>query len=209
MSNERGGCYTVIMKIILRLIAVLAVAAIGFAVFLGVYGGKDTVTYQEEVAIVLGGGVLCNNDDGRPNEVLRRRLDKTIEYHKQNPTAKIIVTGGDEKSDCGSEAIIMQKYLIEHNISEDIILVEDRATSTTENFRYAREIMQEQNLAYAVAITSRSHIFRAVQNAQRMGLSVQTLHATEPWYSLPFAYGYEVPRTLLFLASPPRAVEVE
>jgi uncharacterized SAM-binding protein YcdF (DUF218 family) len=198
------------MKIILGLIGLLLIATIGFAIFLGVYGGRDTVKYDEEVAIVLGAEIFCSHDgDAQPSVVLQQRLEKAVEYHKKNPTAKIIVSGGNEKDVCDTEAAVMKKYLIEHNVPEDVVLVEDHATSTTENFELSRKIMQEQGLTRAVIITSRSHMFRAANTAQRVGISARHLAAAEPWYLWPLTYGYEVPRNLLYLINPPAAVEVE
>ena len=198
------------MKILRRLIWLAVMSAIVFAVLLGIEGGKDTVTYEEDVAIVLGGGIACGqNGRAQPKEVLKRRLDKAVEYHQKNPTAKIIVSGGNEKEQCETEAEVMRIYLIEHNVPRNLILVEDQATSTEENFRFSREIMQKHNLAYATVITSHSHMFRAIRTAQLMGISAKRLGASEPWYLWPLTYGYEVPRTLMFLINPPKAVEVK
>ena len=198
------------MKIFLGLLVTLFVAALGLAIFLGVYGGKDTVTYEEEVALVLGSSIFCSHDDeAYPSVVLKNRLDTAIEYHKKNPTAKIIVTGGNEKDLCESEAEVMKLYLTERDVPADLILIEDKSTSTTENFKFSREIMQQHNLNYAVIITSRSHMFRAERTAQRMGVTAKKLSAPEPWYMWPLVYGYETPRTMLFMVHPPEAVRVE
>lgn len=179
-------------------------------VFLGIKGGENTVTYKEDVAIVLGGGIACgHNEEARPKEVLRRRLDKAVQYHIENPKAKIIVTGGNEKGECETEAAVMKKYLIERNVPEKLILLEDRATSTEENFRFSREIMQKNNLAYATVITSRSHMYRAMKTAQRVGVPAKQLASSEPWYLWPITYGYEALRTLAFFANPPKAVGIE
>jgi uncharacterized SAM-binding protein YcdF (DUF218 family) len=198
------------MKLIRRLVWLVVMAAVAFAVFLGVEGGKNTVVYDEDVAIVLGGGIACGADEAaRPKEVLKRRLDKAVEYHGKNPKAKIIVSGGNEKNKCETEAEVMKKYLIEHNVPENLILVEDRATSTEENFRFSREIMQANGLSHAVVITSRSHMYRAIRTAQRVGISAKQLAASEPWYIIPLNYGYEVFQTVMFFVNPPKAVEVE
>jgi len=183
----------------MRVVWALVVLGVGFAVFLGIYGGRDTVKYDEDVAIVLGNGIVCGQDDqGEPNDVLGARLDKAVEYHERNPEAKIIVAGGNERNLCESEAAVMKKYLIRHNVREEIILLEDRSSSTAENLRFSREIMREQGLERAVIITSRSHMFRAAQNAERLGMAAKRLAAPEPWYRIPLVYGYEVVRTTWF-----------
>ncbi len=82
-------------KFIFWLIGLVFIASLGFAVYLGWYGSQDTVSWDEDVAIVLGARVFCGNDhEPRPSETLLRRLDKAvgrnndlgrIYHHRQKP----------------------------------------------------------------------------------------------------------------------------
>ncbi len=170
----------------------LLVSAIYFALFLFLliliysgfvylYGGNDTVTYEEDAVIVLGTTVLGDE----PSEDLKVRLDQAVEYSKKNPDALIIVTGGQSTEENKSEAYVMNKYLSYEGIDKEKIIMEDRATNTVENFEYSLEILNsELGENYQVAyITNDFHIFRAGILAKDAGITHAThYHGDTPWY---------------------------
>lgn len=153
------------------LIAGLSVAVV-FSSFLIFYGKSDNVTYREDAVIVLGAAVHGKT----PSLTLKRRLDKAVEYHDQNPDAVIIVSGGQGNGEDITEAEAMETYLIEHGIAADKIVKEENATSTYENFTFSKEILDEQlEGEYTAAfITNEYHTLRASLCAKRVGIENTT-----------------------------------
>ncbi len=168
---------------IVRLLAGSVLAAVLLLLLGGgvlfVAGWQDTATFEEDAVIVLG----CAVEGMEPSEQLRCRLDTALEYHRQNPSASIIVTGGQGSDENDTEAAVMARYLIAGGVPEEQILLEDRATSTKENFEYSAEILEEQLPAGSSVcfITSDFHIFRSGRLAKQAGIhGAAHLHAPTP-----------------------------
>ncbi len=159
---------------------------VGISLFLGIYGNYDTVDYQEDALVVLGAAVHGE----KVSLPLQYRLDQAIEYTKQNPDALIVVTGGRGPQESVSEAYAMEQYLLNHGVS-NVILKEEHATSTYENFCYSKEILEEMlGETYQIAfVTNDFHIYRSHQNAKKAGFETATyLHGKTAWYNLVHNY---------------------
>ncbi len=156
---------------------------IAYSIFVYAYGSNDNVSYEEHAVIVLG--TTVNGDE--PSTDLKNRLEATIEYCEQNPDAVVIVTGGQGTEENDTEASVMARYLIDAGLPNDKILMEDRATSTVENFQYSIDILNKQpgeyeNIAY---ISNDFHIFRAGILAKDAGFDNTThYHGDTPWYMI-------------------------
>ncbi len=157
------------------LITGLSIAVV-FSSFLILYGKSDTATYQEDAVIVLGAAVHGKT----PSLTLKKRLDKAIEYNKQNPDAIIIVSGGQGQGEDITEAEAMEKYLIDKGIPANRIIKETSATSTYENFELSKEILTEKfGNDYTVCfITNEYHIFRSSLCSKTAGYNdISYLHS--------------------------------
>ena len=74
-----------------------------------------------------------------PSLTLKSRLDTAIEYlNITKDDTYIVVSGGQGNGENISEAKAMQRYLIQKGIEEEKIILEDKSTSTNENFKYSR-----------------------------------------------------------------------
>ena len=73
-----------------------------------------------EYIIVLGAQMR----DWGPSVVYKARLDSAVEYLKNNPDTKVIVTGGQGANESISEGEGGQEYLLAQGINKDRILVE-------------------------------------------------------------------------------------
>ena len=154
---------------------------VSMMLFLIIYGNVDNVTYDEDALIVLGAGLRGET----PTDTLKMRLDTAVEYHKRNPDAIIVVTGGQGKDEMIEESTAMERYLIMKGVPGDVIVKEMKSTSTYENFLFAKEILDElfdgpYKAAYA---TSDYHIFRAGTLAKDIGFeSLTHCHGMSTWY---------------------------
>ncbi|WP_232726111.1 YdcF family protein [Bacillus sp. FJAT-42315] len=108
---------------------------------------------------------------------LQYRVSKALDYLKENPEAKVIVSGGQGSGEDITEAEAMKRFFIENGISKDHILVEDESTSTYENIIFSK---QKFNIKEAVIVTSDFHLYRAKKLAEKQGIKTYPLAAPTP-----------------------------
>lgn len=170
--------------------------------FLAYQGTADEVTYEEDAVIVLGAAVQGD----RVSSILAARLNEAAEYAAQNEDALIIVSGGQGPQENLTEAAAMETYLIAKGIPQERIIKEEQATSTFENFKYSREILDsrfgnnEQSESdvksgagtasgYTCAyITNEFHCYRAGEIAEDAGLDAKGISVRTEWWKLPVNY---------------------
>lgn len=153
------------------------------------YGTHDTANYNEDILIVLGAAVHGET----PSNALINRLDAAVEYLNENIGASVIVTGGQGAQENVTEAAAMEKYLTEHGIAKERIIKEEKATSTSENYRYSKEIIDEHfPSAEIVTITNDFHVYRAKRLAAIEGLETSTMHAKTPLSGIAAMYLREI-----------------
>lgn len=119
-----------------------------------------------------------------PSEVLRRRLDKAVEYLKENPETLAVVSGGQGSNEVISEASGMRQYLLDAGIEEERILVEERSANTCENLAFSAELLDKENSS-VVIVTNNFHVFRALKIAVKQGYHAQGLAAGSVIWMLP------------------------
>lgn len=115
-------------------------------------------TTPETPIVVLGNGL---NHDGSVHPNLENRLAAAEELAEQRPQAPVMVSGGPTATGA-VEAEAMRDWLVDRGISEDRIIVEDRANSTVSNARFSRQLLPEASSV--IVVTSENHIHRAVMN---------------------------------------------
>ena len=123
-----------------------------------------------DVVMVLGAALKGRE----PSDTLARRLDTAMEYARDNPDALILVCGGQGAQEEIPESHAMREYLIGHGIDESRILIEDKSTSTRENFANSKKILDErfgEGNYTTVFVTNDYHILRAQITARAAGMS--------------------------------------
>ncbi len=169
--------------VIKGVVAVGLASVVGVVSFVYIYGKTDSVTYKEDAVVVLGAGIKGE----QISRTLKNRLDVAIEYYRKNPNAVIVVTGGQGHDEVIPESLAMQRYLLSQGIPESSILKEDKSTSTDENFRFAKQILDEYfKREYRVLFVSDDfHIYRANISAENEDFeNIGHLHSTAPFYTL-------------------------
>jgi len=147
------------------------------------YGSHDDVTYQEDVILVLGGGIHGEEI----STDLQNRLDTALILHEINPTAIIVVSGGQGSGENITEALAMERYLIKNGVDPSLILKEERSTSTHENFVFTKKLLDTHfDGSYTVAyVTSDFHIFRAGCLAHHAGFTnITHAHGNTTFYTI-------------------------
>ena len=135
-----------------------------------------------DAVIVLGAGI-------RGEEVrllLAKRLNAAIEYQKDNPEAIIIVSGGQGDGETITEAEAMKRYLVDHGVAESSVIKEEASTSTQENFRFSKLLLDDlfTEEPYCVFVTSSFHVYRATRVAAKEGLNAAGIGSHTEWYAL-------------------------
>jgi len=165
-----------------------------FSGFLAVYGNRDTAQYDEDVVIVLGAGIRGE----KVGPSLALRLDKAVEYHKKNPRALLIVSGGKGTQEHITEALAMERYLLERGVPVKQIVKEEKSTTTYENFLFSGELLKQifPQGCSTVFITSDFHVYRAEKMAQTTGITVRHIGSNTSWYNIPVNYIREIPAVI-------------
>ena len=152
----------------------LPLAAVGLVCFVVleavVYSGaarKDTE--PADYIIVLGAGLRGD----QMSLTLLRRMEAALAC-VQGET--IVVSGGQGRNETIPEAQAMGDWLLRQGFPEERIIREGRSTSTMENLRYARELIEAdsdrpiEELRVKI-VSSDYHCFRAQMLARRAGFA--------------------------------------
>lgn len=137
--------------------------------FIAVNGISNRGDFSEDALIVLG----CGLHGSTPSANLKDRLDTAVKYYASNPSAVIVVSGGQGPQEDIPEAKAMYDYLVKYGVPEDNIYMEDKSSSTDENFRFSKKILDDVlGDDYSTAfITNDFHIYRAGCIAKLNGLN--------------------------------------
>jgi len=124
-----------------------------------------------------------------PTRPTRAQIELAIEWWRQFPHAKLIMSTGDNQFLGINNSTVMAEYAMRLGVPRESIIEEDRSRNTYQNLAYSMEIIQAQGLAQPTLVTIDLYTRRAVATANRLGwrdfywLSVYS--AGEP------AYGYK------------------
>ena len=143
-------------------------------------GFKEDAEPGADYCIVLG----AQWKKSGPSDVLRRRLDRAVEYLKENPNTIVIVSGGQGSDEVIAEAAGMRQYLMDAGIEEERIRLEDKSTSTRENLAFSAGFIDKEN-GRTVIVTNNFHVFRAVKIAEKQGYQAEGLAADSVVWMVP------------------------
>ena len=147
-------------------LALIAALLLGFSLFtvletMVVRGSfADESDAPVSAVIVLGAGV----NGETPSLTLRTRIDAAAAYLEEHPDVPVVLSGGQGPGEAITEAECMRRALVRRGVDESRLYPEERSTSTQENLRYSRAILEELGVdpAQRVAIvTSDYHLCRA------------------------------------------------
>lgn len=146
----------------------------------GAYAAHPEVS-SDAALIVLGGAIK----HGRPCETLALRLDVSARLWHQSPTRTIVVTGGPTPDGTTTEAAEMARYLQECGVSADAVLLEPHARNTHENMTLSTALLDTHGFAgQRCVISSDYHLWRALRDAQELGIRLTGIAAPTPRASI-------------------------
>ena len=179
-----GDSYRLIMFTVLTVFyfSFLVLSFVIYSVFIQIMPHRMNFDY-----IVIHGCALA--DGVRPGRLLTARLDKAIEvWQKCEKKPFIIPSGGQGDDEKLSEAQSMANYLLEHGIPREMILQEDRSTTTMENLEFSKEIIDSRGGGRRIALVSSNyHVYRCLRYAAKIGLRCTGIGAKVALYYWPSA----------------------
>lgn len=190
-------------KICISGIITVIILIIGIEAAIIVYPkhNKDNSDY----ILVLGAG-LYNGVE--PGLILSQRLNAAIDcIDEHNNTGRIVVSGGKGSDEKIAESEAMKKYLINKGIPEERIIVENKSSTTSENFKFSKKII-ENDSGKSISdlnikiVTTDFHSFRSRILAKKNGyINTTNYSSNTEWYLIPVCYvreGFAVVKSVLF-----------
>ncbi len=177
----QSGAGRAILCVVAGLVGALVLLFVSLSVCM--IGACKLKPNKDVTLIVLGAALR----EDQPSELLRGRLEAAYAFLEEHPDAKCIVSGGQGEDEICTEASVMQAYLVDKGIDPARIYMEESSTSTFENIRHSRELIEQHGLRDEVAVvTQEFHQFRAQQFVKQAGLTVSgAVTAYTPWHLLP------------------------
>ena len=175
-------------KITLKIISAVLCFCIllGGVTFYNVLSSSFKSEEKSDVAIVLG----CVVNGDKPGIFLKGRINAAYKYLNENPNAIAVLSGGQGNGENISEAKCMFNSLTQMGIDENRLLIEDKSTSTRENFEYSKEIIEKSGIKTRkiTIITNDFHEYRASRFAKQNGFKPLRYPSKTPWNGyMPFA----------------------
>lgn len=129
-----------------------------------------------DYVVVLGAGLMGK----KVTPLLASRINRAIGVYRQNPGAKLIMTGGQGPGEQIPEGVAMALYARERGIPAQDIIVENKARNTRENIAFSHRLMRPHSKFCLV--TNSYHVYRALVLAKRQGLNCIGYGAKTKWY---------------------------
>lgn len=117
-----------------------------------------------DYVIVLGAQVRKT----APSRALLRRLEKALECAERMPDAKLILSGGKGSGEEIAEAECMRRYLTEHGVREERLILEDKSTTTRENLIFSDRLTGCAQSDCGI-LSNDFHVYRALRIAEKLG----------------------------------------
>ena len=141
--------------------------------------------FDADYLIVLGAAVHGNP----PSLSLVERLEAAKDYLIKHPDTVVIVSGGQGSGENVSEARAMYEWLCANGIDPVRIIMEDKASSTYENLKFSREIINELSDDATVAVVSSEyHLCRAKLIAKTLDMEIHTVAAQTTYFTVMLNY---------------------
>jgi uncharacterized SAM-binding protein YcdF (DUF218 family) len=153
---------------------VVAVAAAGVAVFLGISSlqivheaGLQDV-HPADAIVVFGAAEYA----GRPSPVFRARLDHAYDLFQRGTAPVVITTGGSAADPTFSEGGVGHDYLMHRGIPEAKLIAETQGTDTASSAERVAVIMRTNRMRTCVAVSDEYHVFRIRKLLEHKGVQV-------------------------------------
>ena len=179
---ETVNVFSQVISLSVIYISVSFLIFMAYSVFLMLIPRRRDFDY----VIIHGSGLINGN---KVPKLLADRIDKAIEVYRKDPTPPVLIpAGGRGEDELLPEAAAMAAYLREKGIPDDRIILEDRSTTTFENLKYSKEILDGlEGRKYTALVTSNYHVYRALRYCRKIGLECTGIGSRVAMYYWPSA----------------------
>ena len=180
LSHLSQGLIFISMSVIY--VSLVFVAFMFYCLFLQIIPHKRDFYY----VIIHGSGL---KKDGTVTKLLKDRCDKAIEVYRKDPTPPILVpSGGQGADEVCSEAMAIKNYLLSQGIPEEKIKMEDQSTTTWENLKFSKMLIESfPGRHYVALVTSNYHVYRALRYCSKLNFSCTGIGSRVASYYWPSA----------------------
>lgn len=155
-------------------------AAVGAFFAAEAYASRGNLDCEPDFLLILG----CRVRGDEPEPTLRMRIAKAAEFLNEHQNTIAVCCGGIVHDDqTKSEAQAIMDGLVKAGIEKDRIILEDKSTTTKENFSNAKRIIDGMSLQSEPEIaflSSEFHLMRSLFIAKLTGLNVRSVPAPSP-----------------------------
>lgn len=147
------------MKLIIKVLKTICITIFTWFVIHSVYiiyDGLSDNGAQADVAVILGSKV---NKDGTLSERLEKRLETGVELYQNHRIKRILVSGGLGKEGF-YEGSKMKEYLIGKNISDSVIIVDNKGDNTRLTVENTLEIQKKYPFNSLIVVSQYFHVTR-------------------------------------------------
>jgi vancomycin permeability regulator SanA len=145
-----------------------------FALFVGlctagwlIYDGLTDTGDRADIGVVPGTTVTA---DGLPGPTLQARLDGAITLYNQGHFPRIFVSGASKPGGY-DEAASMAKYLTDHQVPDDAIILDHHGDTTADTARNLARYMKLKDIQSAMIVTNYYHVTRTKMALSQAGIT--------------------------------------
>lgn len=175
-------------KIATSVICTVLALGIGVGGFAFANVAKHSTANEKQTDYVIVLGCMVRGD--RPGIFLSKRINKAYEYLNKYPEAYAVLSGGQGNGEDISEARCMYNALTQMGIEPSRLLLEEKSTSTKENFENSVAMLNDMGVGIneITVVTNDFHEYRAYEFAKRCGIKAYSYPSKTPWNGyMPFA----------------------
>jgi uncharacterized SAM-binding protein YcdF (DUF218 family) len=149
------------------LLIIFVIVYLSIALYVAIQAERDTKSKADAI-LILGARSYI---EGKYNPCLVARIKHAVDLYKTDYAPKILVSGGVDSEDKMNEVETMKKIAVESGVSPKDILLENRASSTYENFVFSQIILKKNGLKSVIIVTEPFHAARAALVAEKLRIS--------------------------------------
>ena len=199
LAIKRGFHRFFLTRLVYRIVSIAFIVLLcyGAVATVAIIGASLIPPKENATAIVLGAHV---KPTGEPSTILSGRINAAENYLVENKGSSAILSGGKGTDEVKSEARCMYDVMTSDGIAPEKLYVEDKSTTTRENFELSEKIIEEKKLNPNLAVTTdRFHQLRARIITMQLGIKgeVGAVNADAPfryvptymvreWFALPY-----------------------
>ena len=199
LAIKRGFHRFFLTRFLYRIVSVTFIVLLcyGAVATAAIIGASMIPPKDNATAVVLGAQV---RPTGEPSTILRGRINAAENYLIKNNGSSAVLSGGKGTDEVKSEAQCMYDVMTADGISSDRLYIEEKSTTTRENFELSEKIIEEKKLNPNLAVTTdRFHQLRARIITMQLGIKgeVGAVNSDAPfkyvptymvreWFALPY-----------------------